>query len=82
MIEIILTTLLWTYIGVAALLMTIFILALIRIGGFAGYAELANKMFGEKRYTETNVQWFMFFIVLGWPLLVIGIMISKPRQVK
>lgn len=78
--SLILSTLLWIYIGVAGLFTLMFVLALIKVGSFQEFANRGNKLYGHERYNEFNIQWYMLFIVIGWPIIAIMVLLT-PRQV-
>lgn len=74
MIELILSILLFVYLGMAALFAVLLIFSTIKLGGFEEYAKAGNQMFGldshgGKRYTKDNIQWYMAALVIFWPVV-------------
>lgn len=81
MFETIALTLGTVYIGVAGLFALLFGLALIKTNGFQGFADAANRMGGQDKYTDINIQWYMFTIIFGWPILALWLLFLPKRQV-
>lgn len=74
MILTILTYVVVTYIGVAALLAMLFGFSVWRLGGFQSFADYANKIgrrADDNKVTSTKVQWLMVLIVTCWPIIFV-----------